>query len=475
MFFYYKPQQNSFPEEPERIDSLAQIRGLEGLSTVCRRFDIEITAIGSMVRRLAFLTHKSSVEELPDLFELIPFISDIDLIHDGSISRKAEIEHAIVSAVPWSECFRWQIFPRKEYEEYDEDQRNLPVIPLNKLALSTRSSLGIQDPFGAIEDVETKKIRLLGNPGYSDSLLRFEGRDSGILHALYFLEVACEHGRQEPPWKHPGWSNCIELISEAKKGLQTMPVSRYLRARLRYRTHSLRSACADDEIWMKMMTMSGLYDSIVEVERRGGGGDGAVWLQNLNKPRPRIVSNHLSNGRYRASYGNAMDPPQIRDETAQEAWDLMTSHHRPLSIFSESSIPNLDNCQRLLDCSPPFEFLEGVSPSMGLGEFVHLEFEALSDRARSGSLNEAALGILVALSAKSESSGRNGSPWTYVTTLPSTIAITSRISGNHLIPMYQIRSNFGGLLETFPKLIRAFLPRASYMYFCKVFIVEDHE
>jgi hypothetical protein len=73
---------------------------------------VEIVAFGSVVRRLvAFLvkTPFASHSELPNLFKLAHFLSDIDLRHTGSSKQTASIRNAILSRVPFAEYFRWDI------------------------------------------------------------------------------------------------------------------------------------------------------------------------------------------------------------------------------------------------------------------------------------------------------------------------------------------------------------------------------
>src|ERR1700731_1417083 len=137
--------------ENNGIRSLAEVPGLEPLADVCREFDVEITAHGSLVRRL-YRKNVTFGRPLPDLFELTPFLSDIDLKHTGSSKQTAAIRDAILARVQSSECFRWDIRSEADLREFAADETHLPVIPANKLELATKAGRGISDSCGGKRD-----------------------------------------------------------------------------------------------------------------------------------------------------------------------------------------------------------------------------------------------------------------------------------------------------------------------------------
>src|SRR5688572_16128367 len=120
---------------PQPMLSLGQVPGLERLPEVCEEFDVEITAFGSVVRRLAQHLITKPKYPLPDLFRLAPFLSDIDLHHTGKADHTEQIREAILSRVPYSEYFRWEIFSTADLQSFRDDEERLPVIPMNKLTL----------------------------------------------------------------------------------------------------------------------------------------------------------------------------------------------------------------------------------------------------------------------------------------------------------------------------------------------------
>ena len=90
---------------------LFDVHGLEGLSEVCREFEVRLTAHGGLVRRLAsgLVANPESRSPALALFDLVPAASDIDLIHSGADAVTAQIYNSIHRHVPNAECFRWQL------------------------------------------------------------------------------------------------------------------------------------------------------------------------------------------------------------------------------------------------------------------------------------------------------------------------------------------------------------------------------
>src|SRR5580698_9084396 len=102
------------------LGSLAELPGCAVLRDICRDFKVEITAFGSVVRRLCQqLLNKP--QELPDLFDLTPLLSDIDLKHSGQPEQTPAIRKAILGGVQSSECFRWDIHSETDLLEFRAD------------------------------------------------------------------------------------------------------------------------------------------------------------------------------------------------------------------------------------------------------------------------------------------------------------------------------------------------------------------
>lgn len=81
-----------------------------------RREKQVICSSGRVRRLVAFMAENpfATHEKLPSLFELAPFLSDVDLQHTGTSHQTAGIRKAILSSVPFAENFRWDIFSEEE-------------------------------------------------------------------------------------------------------------------------------------------------------------------------------------------------------------------------------------------------------------------------------------------------------------------------------------------------------------------------
>ena len=68
--------------------TLFDIEGFDASRVSCRKFDVELTAYGSLIRRLALLdaTPTRTSPSTYNLFDLVPFIDEINLVHSGPAS-----------------------------------------------------------------------------------------------------------------------------------------------------------------------------------------------------------------------------------------------------------------------------------------------------------------------------------------------------------------------------------------------------
>src|SRR5207248_194030 len=164
--------------------SLYDIQGLSELRTICRLFGIQVTAYGSMIRRLL-----SSQSNNPDLFELTPFASDIDLIHTGSTDQTPKILDAIYEHVPLAECFRWELRSVEEYAVYEQAMRTNGVTPANLMSMSTDPSQRFRDPWDGESDIRERRFRYVRNGFYEESPLYKAGRDLEIFSVLLYFRV----------------------------------------------------------------------------------------------------------------------------------------------------------------------------------------------------------------------------------------------------------------------------------------------
>ena len=427
--------------------SLAQIPGLSRLYEVCEEFDVEITAFGSIVRRLAQNLVRHPESELPDLFDLAPFLSDIDLRHSGKPEQTDEIRDAILSCVPYSECFRWEIFSDAELAPFREDEEHLPVIPVNKLTLSVRGETGIADEFDAIRDLGKGYIRFLSNPFYLRSKLRQQYRDCELLHAVFYLQVLME--TTEYPDVRPIFWEWERLFSPESESFTRVALaeSAYLRSRLRYRLDALRAVCRSEKAWNFYVKESGLSEFL---ESYGG-----EWgLHRFPEARVTVTSCRLGGDLYRLPPNEENRYVGADSESAKSRWEKVTRSQSLLG-FSSGEQPRLIESQRIVASSPSIRFSEGVANCSKGDEFIHLEFPVSETEGRQfGNTPPSNLGVLAVFSAGNAS---------YIVALPGACGLHKfdRAAGGFTHSM-QVRANCGRLLEVFPKLTRPLLGPSDY-------------
>jgi hypothetical protein len=82
------------------IRSLWDIRGLEQIQKVCSTHGVHFTAYGSLLRRLMLkLIATETSGDRWDLFDLVPFASDIDKRSSSFISAHTSLERARFSRI----------------------------------------------------------------------------------------------------------------------------------------------------------------------------------------------------------------------------------------------------------------------------------------------------------------------------------------------------------------------------------------
>jgi hypothetical protein len=170
------------------LANLYDVPGFGDLRRVTRRFGVEIKAIGGFVRRIA--SRLRDYSELPnDPLTLVPFTSDIDLIHSGQTAINADIVAAIRDSVPFGEALRWQIRSAEEDHRFAQALRFNDIIPATLMTLSTSKKRGIADPWNGQKDIHNHAYRFIRNARYRMSPLYHEGRDLELFAALLYIKV----------------------------------------------------------------------------------------------------------------------------------------------------------------------------------------------------------------------------------------------------------------------------------------------
>lgn len=467
------------PLDPLR--SLSEIPGLGRLPEICERFGVEITGFGSVIRRLAFVMMSGKATTVPSLFDLAPFLSDIDLMHSGSPEQTPAIRDAIMAAVPWSECFRWEISSEATLKPYMDDEVHLPLIPLNKLTLPTRAGKGLVDPFNAAEDIRRHRFRLEANPFYGRSALRASHRDCGILHAIFFLELLCEHGNAESMDEHPGWQVCRDLIdSSGDETAVSLGESAYLRARLRDRFQAMYAACGSRWQWEVAFSKSGLD---AKLGRRGSLARYDYGFFTSFDLRFLGVSCRLGGDRYRLRYDTTdllLDGILGGDQPKADGlvlWDSMLETHQPLSAISAHPLPQLASGQVIVGASVRVGLNEGAASGSVLHEHVHIEIPLSAGDARiCAEAGDENLGVIAVLSAHEEFRNDDEvAPYSCAVPLPG-VCTFRRLEGlSRDGDVIRARINFGRILEVFPGIVRRAGHTSLRHCSLQVFVVAEHE
>lgn len=459
---------------PHPIRSLAQLPDLSGLADVCREFDVEITAFGSLVRRLARvlvdLTPESD-QPLPDLFQLAPFLSDIDLRHSGPPEKTLQIRRAILNAVPFSECFRWEIFSEEELKPFTADEVHLSVIPANKLRLSTRSGRGIEDPFDGYKDLHTRSYRLLRSPYGHRSMLYREFRDHEFLRVLHYLRVLFEEPQLAD--KQPGWEAAQQIARESQTPalLGALEESAALRARFRYRSQAMRASCRSNALWEKYTGDNGIGQAIDYINRL---------------PFPVLDLGERESGNDRIKPADALasscrligDQSRLRflvraalQDSAEKEWEEIRAARQPLGTLGPHSLPALPEGQKVVADTPEFRITLGRAPS-ALGD-EHLHFQIPLTAACAAicqNYGEARLGAFMLFSREGPSSYEEQPVLeSFAVPLPVVCHLVTDTGGTQT--RLQIRANCGSMLETFPELIWEEQPNKPSWYRLKLFVV----
>ena len=172
------------------IRHLHDVAGLEALEQIARQHDVDIIASGGLARRLFVISMREPGLTAADLFDLVPFTADIDLMHTGAPEQTSRIMRAIRRAVPMAECFRWDLRSATEAGDAGDARAYAPLVPIHAVTLGVRA--GFDDPERARDDVDAGRHRYSRNPNYRNSPRYLEGRDLEVFGALRYLRTVLE-------------------------------------------------------------------------------------------------------------------------------------------------------------------------------------------------------------------------------------------------------------------------------------------
>lgn len=133
---------------------------------IAERTGTEIVLHGGTAFRA--LLHAAYRDDLNiDLFDLAPFNSDIDLDHDGTADKSAEILTAINTDVRFASWFRWSINDRERARLAKMQRAFSTDVPLRRIRLSTRREADI--PQQAVRDIAERRVSFTRNPGFGSA------------------------------------------------------------------------------------------------------------------------------------------------------------------------------------------------------------------------------------------------------------------------------------------------------------------
>jgi hypothetical protein len=219
--------------------SLTDVSGLGRMRKVCARQGVEFVAIGGLVRNLArWMVRRGPLSRDIKLFDCVPFLSDIDLLHNAEPEDTPRLTRALLRSIPFAEYFRWQVRSAKQQKEFAEALRLSNVIPVNLMSLSTAEEEGIRDPWDGARDLRERKYRFIRNGFYKESPLYRKGRDVEIFSTLMYYRVLLED-RLSPKEieAQPGLDDARRVIEDACANHELrirLEDRAYLRMRLKY-------------------------------------------------------------------------------------------------------------------------------------------------------------------------------------------------------------------------------------------------
>ncbi|KPF77619.1 hypothetical protein IP88_05825 [alpha proteobacterium AAP81b] len=114
---------------------LYDLPAFAGLAAVARECKVDFTLFGGTASRIAMhlVWHPG---EHPDLFDIAPFASDIDLVHSGKKDRNAEILAVIRRLVPFAGWARWSLISTAEWHEVEDNMRRSLEVPLRRIRIA---------------------------------------------------------------------------------------------------------------------------------------------------------------------------------------------------------------------------------------------------------------------------------------------------------------------------------------------------
>ena len=312
--------------------SLFDVPGLQRLREVCEQLGVKLVCHGGLVRRLASLSsadiNEPSVRYLDGrttLFELVPYLADIDLVHSGPSTLNNAVLQSIYAQVPHAEVFRWQLYSASDYSVFHNASLCNGIIPANLMTLSSSSNQGIDDPWNGVSDFSAGLFRYIRNGFYSRSVLYRQGRDLEIFSALLYLRLLLEMQTQVNRVfnEHPGFDAAISVINDSRSTdtYRRLEHYAYLRARLFYLLHGLRASAISGDQLSHLLDASSLRPFLRECMTHTTGNLQQLCSNLANTSDVStsstiyVSTSWLGGDTFRLPWGQSFDP---RDQSSTE-------------------------------------------------------------------------------------------------------------------------------------------------------------
>jgi hypothetical protein len=447
--------------------TLLDITGLEYLEQVCRKFKVQFIAHGGLVRRYISRLHNQANSDLKrgetNLFDLTPFISDIDLVHSGTRQLTPKIYRYILEIIPFAECFHWELHSQEEIVPYKQAAQCSGIVPVNLMSLSTNANDGLMDPWHGRRDIEQHSYRYIRNGFYKKSPLFLKKRDLEFFSVLLYFQALLEADIQDEMFSNqPGWDDALSVIHDAicQETIIALQESAYLRARLHYLLKRISVASQFTNAFSDLLKMSGLRKLLNYIDI------GPIWSFGLFQPfiEDLIISpstNLVASGRIGGDFfrlPHNTSAWKAGNDALEEIKILFSQQPVVLSTGQEAPTRYLGESQKVLLVSPSITLMPGKSPSSQvtekgdnienplINEFIHFAVQIDGSVAQvMGDLGDENLAAILTITAKSheEKEYTEFFPLNSVCTLKP----LSRPQSDKNNSLLTIRINCGALLE----------------------------
>jgi hypothetical protein len=196
-----------------------------------------------------------------DVFDLVPFASDVDLLHTGPPELTPILRRCLSSQIPFGECLRWQIRSLSENGMFWDSMKVNNIVPASTMTFSTDSGFGVRDRWNGAADYDSRQFRYIRNAYYPESPLYRAGKDLEVCSVLMYFRILFEAGIETGEIeRQPGWTDARQVIDDTCAGTDALVACQEnakLRARLRYLMGALRGAMRNDQaIWAEELGLA---------------------------------------------------------------------------------------------------------------------------------------------------------------------------------------------------------------------------